>query len=258
MKVGLIGFGNMAQAMVKGWLKEKVLSPDQIYATASRYEALKERAAAYGIHALSSNRELAEMCDVIVLAVKPYMIAKATEGCLEAVKSKMIISVAAGMPFEKIEEILPGTRHISIVPNTPISVGQGIVVTEQKNSLDEEQRKVFEWLFEKTALIAVVPTAQLSVAGTIAGCSPAFAAVFIEALGDAGVKYGLQRKQAYELAAKVLEGTGAMYMENPVHPGAMKDAVCSPGGTTIRGVSSLEKNGFRGDIIDAVDAIEGK
>ncbi|MCF0260552.1 MAG: NAD(P)-binding domain-containing protein, partial [Erysipelotrichaceae bacterium] len=93
MKVGLIGFGNMAQAMVKGWLREKVLTSDQIYATASRYEALKERAAAYGIHALPDNRALAQTCDVIILAVKPYMIAKATEGCLEAMGSKMIISV---------------------------------------------------------------------------------------------------------------------------------------------------------------------
>lgn len=258
MKIGLIGFGNMAQAMVKGWLKEKVLEPGQIYCTAGHFDALKERAAVYGVHPVETNLELVNTVDVVILAVKPYMIAHAVEGCLSSFGDKMIISVAAGMPFEKIEAILPGTRHISIVPNTPISVGQGIVVTEQKNSLDEEQRKEFEELFEKVALIAVVPTAQLSIAGTLAGCTPAFAAMFMEALGDAGVKYGLQRNQAYELAAKVLEGTGAMYMAHPMHPGAMKDAVCSPAGTTIRGVSSLEKNGFRGDVIDAIDAIEGK
>lgn len=110
-------------------------------------------------------------------------------------------------------------------------------------------------LFGPIALIAPVDSKHMDIAGTIAGCSPAFAAMFIEALSDAGVKYGLQRAQALEMAARVLEGTGALFMADHSHPGVMKDSVCSPGGTTIRGVSQLEKDGFRGDIIDAVDAV---
>lgn len=101
-------------------------------------------------------------------------------------------------------------------------------------------------------------TEQLSIAGTIAGCSPAYAAMFIEALGDAGVKHGLARETAYRLAAKMLEGTGRLCVERKLHPAAMKDAVCSPGGTTIKGVASLERDGFRGAVIAAIDAAEGK
>ena len=112
-------------------------------------------------------------------------------------------------------------------------------------------------LFSKIALIEVVDTKHFSIAGTIAGCTPAFTAMYLEALGDAGVKYGLTRTQSYRLAAKMIEGTGALYLSEAKHPGELKDAVCSPGGTTIKGVASLEKDGFRGVIINAIDAIEG-
>ena len=101
-------------------------------------------------------------------------------------------------------------------------------------------------------------SAHLSAAGTLGGCTPAFTAMYLEALSDAGVKYGLTRAASYRIAAKMLCGTGKLYLESGTHPGAMKDAVCSPGGTTIRGVSALEKAGFRGAVIGAIDAIEGK
>ncbi len=97
----------------------------------------------------------------------------------------------------------------------------------------------------------------MNIAMVMAGCAPAFTDMYIEALGDAGVQYGLQRATAYRLAAKMVEGVGALYMATETHPGAMKDAVCSPGGTTIKGVAQLEKDGFRGSVIDAVDAIVG-
>ena len=106
------------------------------------------------------------------------------------------------------------------------------------------------------SLIERVDTAHMNIAMCIAGCAPAFTDMYIEALGDAGVKYGLQRAAAYRMAAKMVEGVGALYMATETHPGAMKDAVCSPGGTTIRGVAQLEKDGFRGAVINAVDAIE--
>ena len=124
--------------------------------------------------------------------------------------------------------------------------------------MSADEFAAFEQLFSKSALIQPVESHLLSVAGTVAGCSPAFISMFLEALGDAGVKHGLPRALAYRLAGQALCGTGKMHVETGTHPGAMKDAVCSPGGTTIKGVSALEHHGFRSAVIDAIDAIEGR
>ena len=138
-----------------------------------------------------------------------------------------------------------------------MAVGKGVLVTETDNTLTDMQTEVFESLFGPISLIERVDAAHMTIAMVVAGCAPAFTDMYIEALGDAGVQYGLQRATAYRLAAKMVEGVGALYMATGTHPGAMKDAVCSPGGTTIRGVAKLEKDGFRGAVIDAVDAIVG-
>ncbi|WP_301094435.1 pyrroline-5-carboxylate reductase dimerization domain-containing protein [Faecalibaculum rodentium] len=164
--------------------------------------------------------------------------------------------IAAGFTDRKLRPLLPDDcESLCVMPNTPIRVGQGILVWETGSTLSADMEAKLAELFGPIALIVPVDSEHMDIAGAIAGCSPAFAAMFIEALSDAGVKYGLQRAQALEMAARVLEGTGALFMADHNHPGVMKDSVCSPGGTTIRGVSQLEKDGFRGDIIDAVDAV---
>ena len=139
-----------------------------------------------------------------------------------------------------------------------IAVGAGVIACEQRHSLTDEELEAFENLFGRIALIEWVDGKLLSTASSIAGCGPAFAAMFLESLGDAGVKHGLPRATAYRLAAQMMMGTAKLHLETGTHPGAMKDAVCSPGGTTIKGVAALEKDGFRGCVIDAIDAIEGK
>lgn len=258
MKIGMIGFGSMGQALARGWLDAKTIAPQDVYACAAHFDALQKKAEKLGIHAMPNAKEVIEAADVIILAVKPNKLEEALEGCTEIPEEKMVVSLAAGKPFKAIEALLPGSHHISIMPNTPVMAGQGIVIAETENTLDETQKAAFDALFSAVALVEYVDAAQFSIAGTLAGCSPAFAAMFIEALADAGVKYGLKRNVAYALAAKVLEGTGALYFVQESNPSGMKDAVCSPGGTTIKGVSALEKRGFRGTVIDAIDAIEGK
>ena len=170
------------------------------------------------------------------------------------------MSIAAGWDLNKFRDLF-GTSfeqaHIQCtIPNTPMAVGKGVLVTEIDNTLTQEQTETFESLFSSISLIERVDTARMGIGMCIAGCAPAFTDMYIEALGDAGVKYGLQRATAYRLAAKMVEGVGALYLANETHPGAMKDAVCSPGGTTIKGVASLEESAFRGAVIKAVDAIE--
>ena len=204
-------------------------------------------------------QEVVQNSDVVILAVKPYLIEQVVAPLKELLKGKMVVSVAAGFTFARYQQLLDESpHHISTIPNTPIAVGEGIMICEQTHSLDEQQWQTFCELFSPIALIELVGSDHLSAAGTLGGCTPAFTAMYLEALSDAGVKYGLTRAASYRIAAKMLCGTGKLYLESGTHPGAMKDAVCSPGGTTIRGVSALEKAGFRGAVIGAIDAIEGK
>ena len=258
--LGFIGFGNMAQAMAKGLVEAGALPGARIYATAAHFDKLQASTAALGAHACETAQDVVQASDFVVVAVKPHLVAQVLEPVRDmlAAPGKAVISVAAGCGFEFYEEVLaPGTHHLSTIPNTPIAVGAGVVACEQRHSLDDAELAAFEGLFGQVALIEWVDGKLLSTASAIAGCGPAFAAMFLEALGDAGVKHGLPRAAAYRLAAQMMMGTAKLHLETGTHPGAMKDAVCSPGGTTIKGVASLEKDAFRGAVVNAIDAIEG-
>ncbi len=257
--IGFIGFGNMAQAMADGLIRSGKVKPEHIFACAAHWDKLTVSAGSRGICACRTAEETVRQADIIILAVKPYLIEEVTAPIRDLLPGKIVISVAAGWNFERYQAVFaPGTHHISTIPNTPVSIGEGILVCESRHSLTEEEYSVFEELFSSIAVIQPVETAQLSVAGTLSGCGPAFASMFIEALADGAVKNGLPRAAAYRLASQMIAGTGKLQLQTGMHPGAMKDAVCSPGGTTIIGVSALEEKGFRGAVIDAIDRIEGK
>lgn len=259
IKIGFIGYGNMAQSMATGWVNKGEIQPKKLYATARNQEKLKRNCQKIGIHSVELTEDLIHEVDLVILAVKPYQIKEVVEPIREKLQDKIVLSVAAGYTYEMFEEILiNGTAHVSTVPNTPVSIGEGITILEKKHSLsDEEYTLVFDLLGE-LGLVQPVETEQLGVAGTIAGCGPAFASLFIESLADGAVKYGLSRQEAYKLASQMIVGTGQMQLETNTHPGVMKDQVSSPGGTTIKGVAALEKNGFRNAVIQAFDAIEGE
>lgn len=258
-KIGFIGFGNMAKAIAEGLIIKNVVKPNQIYACARNWDNLCKSTEENGINACKTSQELVNESDIVIIAVKPNVIPSIIEPIKEDLKNKIVVSVAAGYTFDKYEELLlPGTAHLSTIPNTPVSIGEGIIVAEKRHSLSDKQHKLIDDIFSKIALLEFVDSNQLSIAGTISGCGPAFASMFIEALSDAAVKHGLTREASYKLASQMILGTGKLQIETGQHPGAMKDAVCSPGGTTILGVTTLEKKGFRGAIVDAIDAIEGK
>lgn len=256
MKVGFIGFGNMAKAIVSGWQVKK--QKFELYACTRHYERLRQTAASFGVTPCQSADEVIAQSDVVILAIKPYQIEEMLTAVKKQLKGKLLISIAAGYPFAKYETLLEaGTAHISTIPNTPIQVGAGILISEETHSLNDAQMDMFHALFAQIAKIVFVDSEHLSIAGTLAGCAPAYTAMYIEALADAGVKHNLARQTAYELAAQMIAGTGMLYLHAKEHPGCLKDAVCSPGGTTIKGVAALEKRAFRGAIIEAIDAVEG-
>ncbi len=259
MKVGFFGFGNMAQAMAKGLFDTGSIAAQNIYACARDWEKLRGNTEPFGWIPCQSAEEMISKVDMVVIAVKPYMIPHLIPDMHDLLVGKIVISVAAGYTYERYQALLGDDIHIlCTIPNTPISVGEGIIICEEKHTLTQNEFAQFTELFSKTALIQPVEGHLLSVAGTVAGCSPAFISMFLEALGDAGVKYGLPRALAYRLAGQAICGTGKLHVMTGTHPGAMKDAVCSPGGTTIKGVGALEQNGFRAAVIGAIDAIEGE
>ena len=258
MKIGFIGFGSMGRAIAEGLLARNVCAPEEIYACAGHFDKVKEIANQLGIHAAETAAEVAMSADIVIPAVVPGILEAVLRPVLPILQKKLVVSIVSGWDFARYEAFLaPGTHHISTIPNTPIAIGEGVLACESTHNLTEAEYAQFEETFGKIALIVPVTAAQFGPAGTLGGCTPAFTAMYLEALGDAGVKYGLSRAAAYQMAAQVLIGTGMLYLESGLHPGVLKDGVCSPGGTTIRGVAELEKRAFRGTVISAVDAIEG-
>lgn len=258
VKIGFIGYGNMAGATAKGLVLSGAINPAQIYACAKDYDKLVKKAEAQGINACKTAAQVVEASDIIFIGVKPYMIEDVMSPVKEILGDKIVVSLAAGVLNDKLQEFMPGAHTLFTAPNTPVSVCEGIFILQKENNLSKDEEVFIEALLKNVGLVTWMDKEHIGLAGTIAGCSPAFTAMYLEAIGDAGCKHGLTRAQAYSLAAQMLVGTGKMALASGDHPGQMKDAVCSPGGTTIVGVSALEKNGFRFAVIDAFDQIQNK
>ena len=212
------------------------MQPGDIGACARDRAKLRRNTEPQGFRAFDDAAAVAEFADLVVVAVKPYQVEAVLAPVREQLADKIVVSVAAGVTFDDCERMLaPGTHHLSIVPNTPVSVCEGFIVCERRHSLSDGEWRQVEALFSKIGLVLPMDTALLGISSAVCGCGPAFVAMFIEALG-----------------------TGKLQLASGQHPGAMKDAVCSPGGTTIAGVAELERKGFRGAVIDAIDAIQNK
>lgn len=259
LKIGVIGFGNMASAIIDGMLLTNTVQKENIYVCASNYKSLVERAEKKGVNPCKTAFEVVENTDILIVAVKPYMVRRIMEPLKDNLQNKIVVSVAAGIYLKDFKEYMPeNTQIICTVPNLPLSVAAGIIICENENSLDEDGLNLFKDIFGNIGELEFIDTAHMNIGGTIAGCSPAFAAMFLEALADAGVKYGLTREISYRICCQMMYGTGKLQKNLKGVPSELKDKVCSPAGTTIKGVASLEKTGFRGSVISAVDEICGK
>ena len=253
--IGFIGFGNMASAMTKGFHQSSL--DLKILACANNYAALSARAEEHLITAYEDINEMVKASDLVVVAIKPHLIAGTIGPLVDLLKDKILISVAAGWLYSDYDEIFKGkVHHLSMIPNLPVSTGQGILVCEEIHSLSDDQYLTFVRSFQALGLLEHVASNHVSIAGTLAGCGPAFAAMFIESLGDAGIKHGLSRATAYHLASQMLIGTARLQIDEDLHPAIIKDKVSSPGGTTIKGIAKLEEKGFRSAVIAAIDEIE--
>lgn len=257
-KIGFLGFGKMAMAIVAGWKDKDMLDEIEVFAYAPNQTKLEKNCQLLNATPCSCPEDLCRQSEAVILACKPYQVEAVLKQVGEVLKDKLVICLAAGISFEKLEAWIPGIPHVSIMPNTAMAAGAGIVIVEKNNTMDDAQKELFEALFSPLALIETVDPDHFGIAGTISGCSPAFLGLYAEALADAGVKYGLSREVAARLSARAVYGAGAMLIEEGREPSVFKNEICSPGGTTIRGIVTLEKDGFRKAVIEAIEAIQEK
>ena len=259
VKSGFIGFGGMASAICDGLLCKQVIKPSNIYACAKNWDKLRANCEARGINACDSAGKVAEASDLVVVGVLPFQVEDVVKAIAGELKGKPIFSIAYGIDYDRYVSILgEGYNHISTIPNTPIAVGEGIIIAEERHSLTPEQLELFEGVFGQISSIEYFARPQMSLGGAGAGAAPAFVDVFIEALADGLVKNGLTRAKAYSIVPQMLVGSARYFMESGKHPGELKDNVCSPGGTTIEGISALEECGFRYAVIHAIDSVIAK
>lgn len=255
-KIGFIGMGNMAQALVKGFTASQKIVGESIYAFAPNQEKLAKNCGLLGINPCKTALDVTRECDVIFIACKPYQIDDLLKELGDALDGKSIVSVAAGWDFFRFREALPaGAKIQCIMPNTPVSVSEGILLVEEENDWNEEERKALIELLSAVGRVEILPNRLMEAGGAISGCGPAFMDMIIEAFADGVVKNGLQRKQAYDLVCQTMIGSARLVLESGLHPGQLKDNVCSPGGITIKGVASLEESGLRSALIKAIDAV---
>ena len=256
MKLGFLGAGNMGGALIRGLIESGAVDADHVFVCGHHPEKLRAFSEELGFHVCATLEEVAAETDAILFAVKPYhieSILRESGGCL---KNKAMLSVISGYDFDRYDKLLDASvRHLYIMPNTPSSVGAGVLMFEEKHNLTLEEYAWVHGIFSKIGVVFTLPSRLMGAGAAVAGCGPAFIAMALEALADAGVKYGIPRKTAYALAAQMTLGTAKMQLETGMHPGEIKDGVCSPLGTTIRGVQALEKAGMRSAFMDAVDAV---
>ena len=253
MRYGFIGCGNMggavARAVCRGAGANQVLLANR---TAAKAEAL---AAELGCQA-GGNARVARECGYIFLGVKPQMMAEMLDGIADILAARqtpfVLVSMAAGLSMARIRQ-MAGDAYpvIRIMPNTPVAVGAGMV-QYCAAGVTPEQMAEFLQAMSPAGLLDPVEESQIDAASCVSGCGPAWAYQFVEALADGGVAAGLPRAKAQLYAAQMLLGSARMVLESGSHPGALKDAVCSPGGSTIQGVRLLEERAFRGAVTDAV------
>lgn len=256
MKIGFIGLGNMAEAMIGGMLGRGAVSAADIQGSCRTGETASRIRKQYGIAAGTDNVKTARESDYLFLAVKPVFFPEVITQIREAVSEEtVIVSIAAGKTMEWIGNAFGRqVKLIRCMPNTPALVGAGCTAFCANDRVSgAEKKQAADWL-GSFGTVSEVPERLMDTVVGVSGSSPAYVFLFIEAMADAAVAEGMPRRQAYEMAAQAVLGSAKMVLETGKHPGELKDMVCSPGGTTIEAVKVLEEKGLRAAVMDAMAA----
>ena len=260
MKIGFIGCGNMASAMIDGILRKGIYKKEEIIVSNLTKEGRRRSREKLGVVTTLDNREVVKNADMVVLAVKPQFYEEVLREVRDLFReNQMVIGIAPGKTLEWLEELceLP-MKVVRLMPNTPAQVGEGMTAVCINSRVTPEDLAQVTAITDSFGKTAVIPERLMDAAGAVSGCSPAYVFMFIEAMADAAVAQGMPRTQSYQFAAQAVLGSARMVLETGMHPGALKDMVCSPAGTTIEGVRVLEKKGMRSAVYEALTAAAEK
>lgn len=252
-KIGFIGAGNMGGALATAAKKTSY----EIFLSDANCEKAKALADNISAKAVSS-KEICEDADMIFLGVKPQVLDKVSAELLPYFKSRsslpIIVSMAAAVSTERLTKLFHGFPIIRIMPNTPVSVGAGMILYSLGEGVTEKDETLLLDVLKFAGTLDKIDEKLIDAASAVSGCGPAFVYMFIDALADGGVKCGLPRDKALKYASTAVLGAAKLQLETGIHPDELKDAVCSPGGTTIAGVAALEEGAFRSSGINAVES----
>ncbi len=254
-RLGFVGCGNMGEALVKGLVEASVVPGDLIIVSDTRNERLAELDRRYGVRCAKSNVELVREADVVVLAVKPQIMAPVLSEIASSLSRRhLVISIAAGVSTGTLRAGAgKDLRLIRVMPNTPARVLEGATAIAKAKDLEAGDLETAEEIFGAVGKVVVLDEELMDAVTGLSGSGPAYVAVVIESLADGGVKMGLDRVTAMTLATQTVLGAAKLLLATNLHPGALKDMVSSPGGTSIAGIAALEEGGIRTTFIKAVE-----
>lgn len=259
-KIGFIGSGNMGGAMIGGIINANLTAKENIYVSDINETSLAHMKENYGVNTTTDNAELAKVCDIIVLSVKPFLYPVVISQIKDVVKKDVIIVViAAGQSSAAVAELFgKDIKIVKTMPNTPALVGEGMAAIAPAKNVTKEETAEIVAIFNSFGKSEIVPEHMMDAVTAVSGSSPAYVYMFIEAMADAAVVEGMPRAQAYTFAAQAVLGSAQMVLKTGKHPGELKDMVCSPGGTTIAAVAKLEEAGFRSAVMQGMKACADK
>lgn len=259
-KIGFIGSGNMSSTIIRGLVGNFDGIKSSIYVSNRSREKAEKLAGEIDINLSENNIDLVKNCDVIFLGIKPFIYGEVlSEISSYVTEDKLIVSLAAGVSMETVAGYFKHpVKIIRIMPNVAVNVGEGMIALSFNENVAIEEVDLIHNLLSSIALVDRIQENLMDAVTTISGCGPAFIAMFVEALADGSVLYGMPRDKAYIYAAQTLIGTGKMILEKNMHPGEIKDMVSSPRGVTIEGVYALEKRGFRNILMETIEACNKK
>lgn len=253
-KIGMIGTGKIGSAILRGVLRAGLVGADQVIASDPVEQARSLVAKELGIGVVADNGEVCDFADLVILAVKPQVVEPLLEEVSPKIgKRKIVVSIAAGVPIKKIESGLEkGARVVRVMTNTPCVVGAAASCYAPGSHATREDLEKVGMIFESVGIALPLEEHSLDAVTGLSGSGPAYVLLFIESLADGGVQAGLSREVALKLALQTVYGSAKLAMESGKHLGQLRDEVTSPGGTTIAGIYALEKNSFRGSVMEAV------
>lgn len=260
MKLGFIGCGNMATAMMGGIINNKICSSNEIIASDAYTPSLEKAKELLNIQIVTDNKEVATVADILILAVKPQYYQSVILEIKDIInENQIVVTIAPGKTLGWLGELFgKPVKIVRCMPNTPALVCEGITGVCHNDLVTKEELESVLTILRGFGKAEVLSENLMDVVVAVSGSSPAYVFMFIEAMADAAVLDGMPRAQAYQFAAQAVYGSAKMVLETGKHPGELKDMVCSPGGTTIEAVRVLEKNGLRSTIIEAMKACTNK